>query len=91
MASTAADGRRFRWLVFALALAAAAAVHAQTSPQNSVPPDQQAFRAAWAQSDPRDQIDALEKVAVDFPDTRSASSARMAALRLLVKLFPDAS
>src|SRR5437762_13425069 len=56
---------------------------------NIVPPDQQAYRAAWLMADPQQQIDALGKVAADYPSSRYAERARMGALRLWVKVLPS--
>ena len=57
--------------------------------QNSVPPDQQAFKAARLLEDPHQQLAALQKLIADFPETRSAGRARSAAFELLVAKFPD--
>lgn len=61
------------------------------SAQNTLPPDQQAYQSAWLKADPQQQIDALTKVAVDYPSSRYAERARMGALRVLVKVFPSRS
>ncbi len=59
--------------------------------QNSLPPDQQALRAARLLDDPRQQIDALRKVVADYPTSRYAERARMAVLDVLAKQLPSRS
>ena len=59
--------------------------------QNSLPPDQQALRAARLLDDPRQQVEALRKVVADYPTSRYAERARMAVLDVLAKRFPNRS
>ena len=59
--------------------------------QNALPPDQQALRAARLLDDPQQQLDALRKVAADYPASRYAERARMAVLDVLAKRFPSRS
>ena len=59
--------------------------------QNSLPPDQQALRAARLLADPQQQVEALRKVAADYPASRYAERARMAVLDVLAKQLPSRS
>ena len=59
--------------------------------QNSLPPDQQALRAARLLDDPRQQVEALRKVVADYPASRYAERARMAVLDVLAKQLPGRS
>jgi hypothetical protein len=56
--------------------------------QNTLPPDQQAFRSARLTEDAQQQLDALLKVAADYPESRYAPRAHSAALDILVTKFP---
>ena len=59
--------------------------------QAELPPDQRALRAARLLGEPQQQLDALRKVAADYPTSRYGERARMAVLDVLAKQFPSRS
>ncbi|MEQ1896052.1 MAG: hypothetical protein ABL971_01535 [Vicinamibacterales bacterium] len=83
-------GRAACVVLVTVCLAIVGGVHPALA-QNALPPDQQALRAARLLDDPQQQLDALRRVAADYPDSRYAERARMAALDVLAKRFPGRS
>lgn len=56
--------------------------------QETDPPDRQAFRAARLLDEPQQVLDAMQRVAAEYPDSRYGDRARMAVLETLVRSFP---
>src|ERR1019366_2666559 len=72
-------------LCFSLALSGA---HAQTTPPETSP-DQQAWTEAGKIVDPEKKIAALEKIKVDFPNSRYAAISDTLILNTLIQKLPE--
>jgi thiol-disulfide isomerase/thioredoxin len=73
----------------ALSLGVSGALAQSTPPPREIPPEQKAYTAASALTDPEKKIAALEKLKVDYPGTPFASIADTAILGTLVTKLPD--
>ena len=85
------QGRRGLRVLAAVVCLAAGGCAAPALAQDSLPPDRQALRAARLLDDPQEQLDALRKVAADYPASLYAERAGMVVLDVLAKQFPARS
>jgi len=75
--------------LLALFFSAVTIAHQDAAAPKRIPAAEQAYRDAFSNKDPAKQIESLEKLIVDYPDSSSAWAAKQSIIRILIEKFPD--